>query len=152
VARATAPVVATVVLVAVTVACAGAVTAALSAAPGEPPPAAAFELRVDASADRLAVTHVGGDAVSPGSLSVSVTVDGESLAHQPPVPFFAATGFRAGPTGPFNAATTGDWRAGQTAALRLASTNTPGIEAGDSVRVTLATDRAIVAKLAATAE
>jgi flagellin-like protein len=149
--RATAPVVGVVLLVAITVVCAGAVTAALSVAPGEPPPAASFELRVDATTDRIAVTHVGGDPVSPAPLSLSVTVGGASLAHQPPVPFFAAAGFRAGPTGPFNAASSGDWRAGQTGSLRLASTNAPGIDPGDVVRVTLATDRAVLARLEATA-
>jgi FlaG/FlaF family flagellin (archaellin) len=149
--RATAPVVGVVLLVAIAVACAGAVTATLSVAPGEPPPTASFEVRADSAIDRITVTHLGGDAVSPEALSVFVTVDGQSLTHQPPVPFFAATGFRAGPTGPFNAATSGDWRAGQTGSVRLAATNAPGIEPGDRVRVTLSTDRATLARLAATA-
>ena len=151
-ARATAPVVGVVLLVAMTVLCAGAATAVLSVSPGDPPPTASFELAVDPTTDRIAVTHVGGDAVSPAALSVSVTVGGQPLAHQPPVPFFAATGFHGGPAGPFNAASTGDWRAGQTGAVRLASTNAPGIEPGDRVRVTLATDRATLARLAATAD
>lgn len=149
--RGTTPVVAVVLLAAVAVLAAGAVGAALPSGPGEPPPTASLSLSVDAAADRLTLTHHGGDAIAPADLRVRVRVDGRPLDHQPPVPFFAARGFRAGPTGPFNAATTGTWRAGQSASLRLATTNAPPIEPGDRVRVTVHAEDARVAVLTAAA-
>lgn len=150
--RATAPVVGVGLLVAITVACATAVVGAVAIGPGGAPPTAALTLEANASADRIAVTHTGGDAVPPDGLSVTISIDGEPLTHQPPVPFFAATGFRAGPLGPFNAATTGDWMAGQTGAVALAATNQPLLDEGDRVAVTVATDRAVIAELETLAE
>jgi FlaG/FlaF family flagellin (archaellin) len=151
VARATSPVVAVVLLTALTVAIAAGVGAVVPAQPAEPPPVADLELSVDAPTNRIAVAHRGGDALPPDALNVTVRVDGEPLVHQPPVPFFAARGFRSGPTGPFNPATAGDWQAGQTGSFRLASTNTPEIRGGDDVRVSIATERAVIAELRATA-
>jgi FlaG/FlaF family flagellin (archaellin) len=151
VARATSPVVAVVLLTALTVAIAAGVGAVVPAQPAEPPPVADLELSVDAESDRIAVAHRGGDALPPDALNVTVRVDGEPLVHQPPIPFFAARGFRSGPTGPFNPATSGDWQAGQTASFRLASTNAPAIQPGDRVDVTIATERAVLAVLETTA-
>lgn len=149
--RGASPVIAVVLLTGLTVAIAASVGAVVTAQPADPPPVADLELSVDATPDRIAVHHAGGEAVPTDTITVRVRIDGEPLASQPPVPFFAARGFRAGPTGPFNQATTGDWRAGQTASLRLASTNDPLIQPGDSVSVTIATERAVLAELAATA-
>jgi flagellin-like protein len=151
VARGSAPVVAVVVLVAITVVGAGAVSAVLSVDPAAPAPTADFTVAVDAGADRIAVTHTGGDTIDPAAVSVTVRVAGDPLAHQPPVPFFAATGYHAGPTGPFNAASAGAWTAGETGAVELASTNAPAIDRGDRVTVTVATDRAVIATLETTA-
>lgn len=100
------------------------------------PGVARFELSVTPATDRVAVVHAGGPTVDPARLRLRVAVDGDPIAHQPPVPFFAAEGFRSGPVGPFNSATGGDWTAGQVAALRLAGTNTE-IESGDRVVVRL---------------
>lgn len=83
------------------------------------------------------MTHRGGDAVVPADLRVRVRVDGEPLAEQPPVPFFAAEGFESGPTGPFNSATDGEWRAGETGSLRVADTNDPSLRPGATVEVGL---------------
>jgi hypothetical protein len=80
-------------------------------------------------------------------LAVRVTVAGTPLRHQPPVRFFAARGFRAGPTGPFNAAADPAWTAGETASLRLASTNAPGIDPDDRVVVRVLVDGRRVATL-----
>jgi hypothetical protein len=63
------------------------------------------------------------------------------------VPFFAARGFRAGPTGPFNAAADPGWTAGEAASLRLASTNAPGISPGDRVVVEVSVEDRRVATL-----
>lgn len=123
--------------------------AVLTATPPSAPATAAFDLRVtDAT---LTVTHRGGDAVDVRDLRLVVAVDGDLLHHQPPVPFFAARGFRSGPTGPFNRASDPAWTAGETATLGVASTNRPRIDPGDPVRVTLYVGDHRLAVLRATA-
>lgn len=148
--RAVSSVVGTVVLLGVVVVGA---TAVLAAVPADDPatvPTARLSLTAEAGPDRVALTHEGGDTLSAATLDVTVRVEGDSVAHQPPVPFFAATGFESGPTGPFNSAHDGRWRAGETAALRFASTNTQ-LDPGDGVSVTVRTDAGVVARLEATA-
>jgi FlaG/FlaF family flagellin (archaellin) len=141
-----------VLLVALTVALAGAVGAvALDADLAGRPPQAALSVTADADRDRVAITHRGGGALDVRRLSVRLLVDGEPLAHQPPVPFFAAEGFRAGPTGPFNSAADPRWTPGETASLRVADTNAPAVSPGSTVTVVLAVDDWTVARLTATA-
>ncbi|QSG04831.1 type IV pilin N-terminal domain-containing protein [Halapricum desulfuricans] len=150
--RALTPAVGAVLLVAATVALAGLTGAiVLGSGPAASPPHARLTLDVDAGADRVAVTHEGGDALSAEALTVRIEIDGRALAHQPPVPFFAARGFVSGPTGPFNSGGDTTWTAGETAALELASTNAPAIDPGGTVAVTVATDRGTVARLEAVA-
>jgi len=123
-------------LVLVAALAAGVVGAAtLSATSDAAPPQAVLTASADAGADRIALTHRGGDALSVDPLRVVVHVGGERLAHQPPIPFFAARGFESGPTGPFNVADEGRWQAGETAAVRLASTNSHRLSAGSRVRI-----------------
>jgi len=86
--------------------------------------------------DRIALTNRGA-AVDVRRLTVRVRVDGTPLAHQPPVPFFSTSGFRPGPTGPFNAGADPTWGPGERASVRVASTNRPSIDAGDRVTVEL---------------
>ena len=147
------PVVGVVLAVALTVGLASgvAVAFAVGVAPAEPAPTASVALDVDANADALVLAHRGGDALSVDALRVVVTVDGERLAHQPPVPFFAATGFAPGPTGPFNRGYDGAWTAGGTASVALSSTNHPTIEPGDRVAVALYANDALVARASAVA-
>jgi FlaG/FlaF family flagellin (archaellin) len=106
-----------------------------AAALDSPAPRATFA--VDAAGDRISIVHEGGEAVTVGPLQVEVTVDGEALAHQPPVPFFAATGFEGGPTGPFNPRSDGNWTAGERASFRVAGTNAPALESGSELTVDL---------------
>lgn len=108
-------------------------------------------LSVSAADDRLSFTHRAGRPLDVDALTFHVAVDGTPLAHQPPVPFFSATGFRAGPTGPFNVASDGTWSVGETAAFRVASTNSPSLEPGARVTVRVATDDRVVARLSTTA-
>ncbi|WP_226022749.1 type IV pilin [Halomicrobium salinisoli] len=144
--RAVAPVVAACTLVAVTVLLAvGIGTAALAVQLPSEPASASIALAADADSDRIALVHRGGAALNVSRLSVTVTVGGDPLARQPPVPFFAAHGFRSGPTGPFNGAASDRWTAGERATLRLASTNEPLIDPGDEVTVRLARDETTVA-------
>lgn len=139
--RAVSPVVGVTLLLAVTFLLGATVLASLPAAPSDAAATttATFDLCVTADG-RLRLVHAGGDTVDVRELSVRVRVDGQSLSHQPPVPFFAAPGFRAGPTGPFNVAGDPRWGAGEAAAVRTASTNAPALSVGDRVRVALFLD------------
>lgn len=117
----------------------------------DPAPTVAVALRADAATDGLRLVHRGGDTLDARRLDVRVRVDGRPLRHQPSVPFFAARGFHAGPTGPFNPASDPRWRAGEAARLRLASTNAPLLAPGDRVTVTLSVDGRRVARATARA-
>jgi flagellin-like protein len=151
--RALSPVVGTALLVVVTVVLAGTLGAvALESTPVRPPSHAAVTVSADADADRLTFVHRAGDSLPVDRLTVAVRVDGTPLAHQPPVPFFAATGFRSGPTGPFNSAANETWDAGERASVRLAGTNAPLIEQGDSVAVRILLDGRLLVAARTTAE
>ena len=120
----------------------------LGALPAAPAVAGAT-LAVDG--DRLVLTHRAGEPIDVRRLDVTVSVDGDPLRHQPPVPFFSARGFRPGPTGPFNAAADPTWEVGERASVRLASTNHPQVAAGARVTVTLRYDGQRLVVLSATA-
>ncbi|WP_435180659.1 type IV pilin [Halorussus sp. AFM4] len=150
--RATAPIVGIALLLAVTAVLAGAVgSVALGTTTPSSSPRAVVDLRVDAGADRLTFVHRGGDALDVGDLAVRVRIDGTPLDAQPPVPFFSASGFRPGPTGPFNSATDSRWAAGETASLALAGTNDPTLAPGSTVAVTLSVNESVVAEVEETA-
>lgn len=129
--RGVSTVVGVVVLVAITVVLGGVFGAlVLSHSPEAETPRAAMALTTDSTTQTITLTHQSGAVLDPESIRLRIAVDGKPIAHQPPVPFFAATGFVGGPTGPFNSAYEGNWTAGQSASLRLASTNTrfrPGL-------------------------
>lgn len=148
--RAAAPVLGAVLLVALAVVTAAGVGALVVVQPPTATPSAAFTLSATPDGT-VSVTHRGGDPVSPDRLRLWVRVDGRRLTHQPPVPFFAAEGFRSGPTGPFNRAFEGPWTAGTTASLRVASTNSPPVTAGATVRIRLYADGQRLAVLETTA-
>jgi len=151
--RAVSPVLGSILLVALTVSLAAVVggTVLSGAVPTEPPPRATLDCRADAAADRVTCVHGGGDRLDVRDLEVHITVDGEPLAHQPPVPFFAARGFHAGPTGPFNSAADSNWSAGESAAVRLAGTNRPGLTPDARVGVTVMAGDHVVVRARATA-
>lgn len=92
-------------------------------------------LSVTASTDdsRLILRHEAGPAIDVRNVTIHVAIDGTALARQPPVPFFAATGFASGPTGPFNPATDPIWSVGERASFGLASTNRPQLRHGSTV-------------------
>lgn len=151
--RAVAPVVGVPILVAVTVALAAVVGAVVVGSPGAPaaPTQATFEASADSTGE-IRVVHTGGDAVDPAALELTVRVDGDPLAHQPPVPFFSARGFESGPTGVFNSAARGEWRAGEAASLRVAGSNEPTLSAGAAVEVRIYADGVALAVLEVTAQ
>lgn len=149
--RATAAPVAVALLVLVTVGLGAAVAGLGAVAPPEPPPRAALELTVDANPDRVALTHLAGEPLDVDRVRLRLTVDGTPLVHQPPLPFFSARGFRSGPTGPFNIAADQRWTPGETATLRLASTNAPTVRPGARVRAEVFVSGHRIARLTATA-
>lgn len=125
---------------------AGAVFAAADVTDG-PPPQASLSLAVEGRT--LTFTHRGGDTLDVRRLRLVVRVDGDPLAHQPPVPFFAARGYRSGPTGPFNRATDPRWSAGEVATLRVAGTNQPALSTADVVTVQVFVDGTPLSELSA---
>lgn len=154
-ARAVAPTVGVVLLVAVTVVLAATVgSVAFASVPkateASPTTATPVALSVSVSGDRLTFTHRAGPTLAVDELTVHISVDGTALDHQPPVPFFSATGFRPGPTGPFNVASDGQWSVGETASVRLASTNSPSLDGGTGVTVRVSSDDRVLARLSAT--
>lgn len=139
-----------IVVVLAAVVAAGVGAWSLPAPASGPGPDAAFSLAVDGDGT-VAIDHVAGDPIDVERLTITVAVEGEELAHQPPVPFVGATGFDDAPTGPFNEATEPRWTTGERATFTVAGTNEPTIGDGDEVTVTLAVEGQTVATLEATA-
>ncbi|SDL99116.1 flagellin N-terminal-like domain-containing protein [Halogranum gelatinilyticum] len=151
--RAVSPVVGVALVLVVTVCLAAVVGAGVLATTTQLPEersATPVALSLSVSGDRLTLAHRGGRALDVSELGVTVAVDGTELRHQPPVPFFSARGFRAGPTGPFNVASDGSWSVGETASVELASTNSPQLTSGATVTVRIVADGRPVARLSAT--
>jgi flagellin-like protein len=152
--RGLSPVVGTTLLVGLTVllaATAGAAVLSGATVVGEPVSHATLSCSATPGTDRIACVHTGGDRLDVRAVTVEIEVGGRPLARQPPVPFFAARGFHGGPTGPFNSAADPHWSAGETAAVRLASTNRPGLTPGDRVVVRVTRDEQVVAAATTTA-
>ncbi|WP_311170759.1 type IV pilin [Halobellus ordinarius] len=150
-ARAAAPAIGVVVLLLVGVTLGSAVAAGAEAVaeatetdqiggggPADPDGMVALSLRLDG--DEVALTHEAGPTLRMDDVRLVVKINGERLDHQPPVPFFAAEGFRGGPTGPFNVASDGRWSAGESGAFRIAATNDPTLSPGDVVSVAVYAD------------
>lgn len=149
--RASSPVVGVLLLVAITVICATTVGLAASATPPDPAPTVAVGVAVDPGAERITLTHRGGDPIDVGETALRVEIDGTELVHQPPVPFFAAEGFQSGPTGPFNTASPDRWRSGQSGSITLAGSNRPRIEPGSTVTVDIVGEDRVIATAETTA-
>jgi hypothetical protein len=147
-ARGVTPVVAIVVLVGVTVLGVAGVTTVVVSLDDRAATAASPTLAVSADADRQAITvsHRGGASFHLENATVRTFVDGEPLAHQPPVPYFAAEGFRGTPTGPFNSGGESLFEPGETGTIQLATTNSPLFDSGDRVTVTVARNGRTVAR------
>lgn len=151
--RAIAPAIGVVLLVLVTVVLAAAVgSVALSsiATETESSTAPTVVLSLSVSGDRLSLDHRGGSTLDAQRLDLCVSINGTPLTYQPPVPFFSTSGFRPGPTGPFNAASDGSWRVGETASFRLASTNRPLLGVGARVTIRVIYRERLLARLSAT--
>ncbi len=150
--RGVSPVVGVVLLVALTVLLAGSLAAAALTVT---PPTAEGPVAVTVTATddgRVELRHLGGRTLSVDALELRVIVDGDPLAHQPPVPFVGAPGFRGAPSGPFNRAGDGAWSAGQRAAFVVAGTNRPPLTAGARLTVTVSENGRQVATAATTVQ
>ncbi|MDB9301652.1 type IV pilin [Halorubrum ezzemoulense] len=143
--------VAGVLLIAITVVLAGGVAAAALDGPSATVPPSAV-LSLSATDDRIAIDHRGGDPIDVSAVTIRVSIDGEPLDEQPPLPFFSAAGFHPRPTGPFNAAGDDTLRVGETATFRVADTNDPTLEPGRTVTVDITADGQPVASLEASVE
>ena len=110
----------------------------------EPTPSAVIELSADGETLRFSHTH--GDQLAVETITIRISVDGEPLEFQPPVPFFAAEGFESGPTGPFNPSGETEWRVGEQASLTIAATNSPQPAPGDTVSVRIQTTDGLIAE------
>lgn len=150
--RAFLPVLSAVILVGVTVLLAVVLTVAVSGF-GLPDLAepVVIEARADAATGRVTLEHVAGPPLDVRELTLLVEVDGEPLVHQPPVPFYAATGFNGFPTGPFNPSADPSWEVGERAAFRVAGTNDPPLSTGATVTVTVTRRGQLLAEATVTA-
>ena len=151
--RAISPLLGTVLLVAVTVALATTVGAmVVTSDMASESSTVRLSANADAATETLSLTHEGGSTLNPDTLTMRIHIDGTALDRQPPIPFFAAKGFVSGPTGPFNAATKGEWTAGETGSLQLATTNAPNLAVGDRVEFTLLDGESVIATVETTAQ
>ena len=139
--RAVSPVIGMLALIALTVCLAAVIAVGVGAWSLEPAsPSATFELSADSDHSAIVITHVTGDPIDVETLSVTIAIDGTTLAAQPPVPFVGARGFDGALDDPFNARSESTWTAGERAGVSVAETNNPTLTAGDSVTITLAVD------------
>lgn len=144
--RAISPAVGTVTLVALTVVLVAVATSFVGATPLDSSPSR--PIMVSATADgtgTVTIEHEAGPPIDFERASLDVTVDGQSLERQPPVPFFSTAGFEPGPTGAFNSATDGRLTVGETASFTVAGTNAPAIEPGATVTVRVGRDDRVLA-------
>lgn len=148
--RAVSPVLGTILLVLVTLLLVAVVGTTVVGSTGMAPGSVSAPVVLSATADdtgTVTLTHDGGPPIDLETVAVRVAVDGEPLASQPPVPFFSASGFAPGPTGPFNSASDGRWTVGETTSFTVAGTNEPTLAAGRTVTVRLRRDGRVLASV-----
>jgi len=142
--RALSPIIGVVTLVAVTLLLSATLLSTAAVEVSEPAPNVALTISVDAGTDRIELSHRGGDELDVAEMTVHVTVDGEALRYQPPVPFFASRGFRSGPEGAFNSASSNRFRTGQETSFEVATTNSPEIHSASTVSVRITVDDSVL--------
>lgn len=149
--RAVSPVVGVVTLLGITVLLSVTLLGTAAVGPVDPAPTVSLELTVDATTDRIELSHRGGEELDISALSLRVSVDGEPLEYQPPAPFFAARGFHSGPEGALNTASPDRFETGEQTSFEVASTNSPAIGRGSTVSVRVLHQNATVVELETTA-
>lgn len=126
----------------------GTTLAGVGDAVGAPVDPTAISATADASG-RVTLVHEGGGPIDVEAIDLRVRVGGRPLARQPPVPFFSASGFSPGPTGPFNSASDHEWSVGEVASFTIAGTNAPAVETGSTIAVTIVEGRHVIARASA---
>lgn len=150
--RSIAPIVGVLALVALTVGLGAVVAVGVSSFdPAGEPSSVVLTLSAESATNQVDLTHRHGETLDVTELDIVVSVAGDSLETQPPVPFFQADGFRGGPTGPFNERADPAWRVGEGASFEIAMTNEPTIDPGDEVVVTIFEDGQRIARAETTA-
>lgn len=151
--RALAPVIGVVLMVALVVILSGVLAVfVLGIEHEDAPPQASLSATIDAEHDRFVFVHEGGDTIQVDRVEIEITIDGEPLDHQPPVPFFSTTGFQSGPRGAFNPASDTTWAAGERASFSMACSNAPKPTRDSRVRVVVFVDDDPIATLVVTPE
>lgn len=141
-----------VLLVGVTVLLATSLAFGLSSLPSSSPaPDVSVVGEFDGDERAVTLVHRGGDPIELDNLEILVEVDGVPLEHQPPIPFFSATGFAPGPEGVFNLESDSSWEAGEAGTFSIASTNDPVPTAESELQVTVVVQDQTIAVLTLTA-
>lgn len=144
--RATAPVIGVVILIGLTVALGAGVAVLVGGiSSNEAPVDVRMTGTFDPETNEISLRHRGGEVLPVADTDLHVRIDDEPLAHQPPIPFFAAKGFSGGPTGPFNPASDATWAAGEVGTLRIAGTNDPVPTTDSTVEVRVVLREQVVA-------
>lgn len=146
--RAISPVIGTITLVLLTVLLTAIIGTTVVGSTGLGPESTASPATMSVSADdsgTITLTHDGGPAIDVERTSVRVTVDGEPLERQPPVPFFSVPGFEPGPSGAFNSASDGPWSVGEKTSFTVAGTNAPALTEGATVEVRILREDRVLA-------
>jgi hypothetical protein len=107
-------------------------------------------LSLTVSETMIALTHEAGPSLRLAMVDMHISVNQEPLLHQPPIPFFAAKGFRSGPYGPFNSASDGIWSVGEQGAIRIAGTNSPQPLPGRFIDITIRYRGCVIGEIGAT--
>lgn len=100
---------------------------------------------------RIVLVHEGGPALDVREVEVRISVDGTRLVHQPPVPFYGASGFASFPSGPFNPVADPHWELGERASLEVTGDNAEVVSQGSTVRVEIYRDDLPIATTQTTA-
>ncbi len=109
----------------------------------------AVALSVQLRGPRIQLTHEAGPKVNVSTVRMMILINRTPLQFQPPIPYFAARGFRSGPFGPFNSASDGMWEPGETASLEIAQTNTPHPVVGATLSVELRQQACVIGSVSA---
>lgn len=112
---------------------------------------ASADVDADEGTVRVLLVHETGPDLDVREVDVRVSVGGTRLEHQPPVPFYSASGYGSFPSGPFNPSTDPRWERGERAGFVVTGENAAPIDQGDTVRIELYRDDLPIAAVETTA-
>ncbi len=114
--------------------------------PNDPEPLTVIDVTTDESTNTVSITNDGPREIDVRELTVTIEIDHTPIHHPLTVPYFSQRGFHSGPTGAFNSATDPFWSTGERVSFRIASTNSPTLEPGKSLTITLITNDSPIAQ------